>query len=106
VVPAPAGTIDAEDESGAGSSRSPGGITLTLHNQFGQKDVEKLHFTVECDKTRQKVKFHEGTVGSAMGGSLMEVGEASLAAISADLIHDKLSTWIRKIFESKPTADH
>jgi hypothetical protein len=99
-------TIEAEDESRAGSSRSPGGITLTVHNQTGQKDVEDLTFTVECDKTGQKVKFHEGTVGSAMGGSLMDVGEASLADISADLIHDKLATWITKVFESMPTADH
>jgi hypothetical protein len=99
-------TIEPMDESSAGSSRSPGGITLTVHNQSGRKDVEDLHFTVECDKTGQNVKFHEGAVGSAMGGSLMDPGEASLAEISADLIHDKLATWIKKVFESKPTADH
>lgn len=98
-------TIEAEDESQAGSSHSPGGITLTVHNQSGQKDVENLHFTVECDKTRQKVKFHEGIVGSAMGGALMDVGEASLADLSTNLIHDKLATWITEVFESKPTAD-
>jgi hypothetical protein len=97
-------TIEAEDESPAGSSRSPGGITLTVHNQTSQKDVEDLHFTVECDKTGQKIKFHEGTVGSAMGGSLMDAGEASLVDISADLIHDKLATWITKVFESKPSS--
>jgi hypothetical protein len=99
-------TIEAEDESRAGSSRSPGGITLTLHNQSGQKDVENLHFTVECDKTGQNVKFHEGTVGSAMGGSLMDVGQANLAEISTDFVHDKMATWIKKVFESKPPAAH
>jgi hypothetical protein len=99
-------TIEAEHESSAGSSRSPGGITLTIHNQTRQKNVEDLHFTVECNKTEQKVKFHEGTVGSAMGGSLMDVGEASLSDISADLIHDKLATWITNLFESKPSGDH
>jgi hypothetical protein len=97
-------TIEAEDESPAGSSRSPGGITLTVHNQSGQKDVEDLHFTVECDKTGQKVKLHEGTVGSAMGGSLMDAGEVGLADISADLIHDKLATWITKVFGSMPSS--
>jgi hypothetical protein len=96
-------TIEAEDESPAGSSRSPGGITLTLHNQTGQKDVEDLHFTVECDKVGQKVKFHEGTVGSAMGGSLMDASDANLPDISADLIHDKLATWITKVFRIKPS---
>ena len=99
-------TIEAEDESRAGSSRSPGGITLTIHNQSGQKDVENLHFTVECDKERRKVKFHEGTIGSAMGGSLMDTGEASLSDISADLIHDKMAIWIKKVIESKPPAAH
>ena len=97
-------TIEAEDESRAGSSRSPGGITLTLHNQSGQKDVEDLHFTVECDKERRKVKFHEGTIGSAMGGSLMDTGEASLSDISADLIQDKLATWITNIFGREPST--
>ena len=98
-------TIKVEDEScSAGSSRSPGGITLTVHNQTGQKDVEDLTFTVECDKTGQKVKFHEGTIGSAMGGSLMDTGEASLSDISADLIHDKLATWITSIYGREPSS--
>lgn len=96
-------TIEAKDESSAGSSRSPGGITLTVHNQPRQKDVEDPHFTVECDKAGRRVKFHEGTIGSAMGGSLMDVGEASLVDISADLIHDKLATWITKVFGSEPS---
>ena len=99
-------TIEAEDEGRAGSSCSPGGITLTIHNQSGQKDVENLHFTVECDKTRQTVKFHEGTAGSAMGGSLMDVGQANLAEISTDFVHDKMATWIKKVFQSKPSATH
>jgi len=97
-------TIEAEDESQAGSSHSPGGITLTVHNQSGQKDVENLHFTVECDKEWRKVKFHEGTIGSAMGGSLMDTGEASLSDISADLIQDKLATWITNIFGREPST--
>jgi hypothetical protein len=99
-------TIDSGDESRAGSSRSPGGVTLTIHNQSGQKDVENLHFTVECDKTGQNVKFHEGTVGSAMGGSLMDVGQANLVEISTDFVHDKLASWIKKVFQSKPPAAH
>jgi hypothetical protein len=98
-------TIKVEDEScSAGSSRSPGGITLTVHNLLKQKDVEDLHFTVECDKERRKVKFHEGTIGSAMGGSLMDTGEASLSDISADLIHDKLATWITIIYGREPST--
>jgi hypothetical protein len=92
-------TIKVEDESSsAGSSRSPGGITLIVHNQLRQKDVEDPQFTVECDKERRKIKFHEGTIGSAMGGSLMDAGEVSLSDISADLIHDELATWITNIF--------
>jgi hypothetical protein len=98
-------TIKVEDEScSAGSSRSPGGITLTVHNQLKQKDVEDPQFTVECDKERRKVKFHEGTIGSAMGGSLMDTGEASLSDISADLIQDKLATWITNIFGREPST--
>ena len=98
-------TIRTEDEScSAGSSRSPGGITLTVHNLRKQKDVEDLHFTVECDKERRKVKFHEGTIGSAMGGSLMDTAEASLSDISADLIHEKLATWITTIYGCEPSA--
>jgi hypothetical protein len=58
---------------------------------------------VECDKERRKVKFHEGTIGSAMGGSLMDTGEASLSDISADLIHDKLATWITIIYGREPS---
>jgi hypothetical protein len=96
-------TIALTDESSAGSSRSPGGITLTVYNQPRQKDIEDPHFTVECDKAGRKVKFHEGRVGSAMGGSLMEAGEAGLADISADLIHDKLATWITKVFGREPS---
>jgi hypothetical protein len=99
-------TIELMDESSTGSSRSPGGITLTVYNQPKQKDVDDPHFTVECDKVAQKIKFHEGTIGSAMGGSLMDAGEASFADISADLIHDKLATWITNLFESKPSGDH
>jgi hypothetical protein len=98
-------TIKVEDESSsAGSSRSPGGITLAVHNQLRQKDVEDPQFTVECDKERRKVKFHEGTIGSAMGGSLMDTGEASLSDISADLIHDKLATWITNILGREPST--
>jgi hypothetical protein len=52
----------------------------------------------------QKVKFHQGPVGSAMGGSLMDVGEASLSDISADLIHDKLATWITNSFGREPST--
>jgi hypothetical protein len=72
------------------------------HNQLRQKDVENPQFTVECDKERRKI--HEGTIGSAMGGTLMDAGEASLSDISADLIHDKLATWITNILGREPST--
>jgi hypothetical protein len=67
----------------------------------GEKSHSKLEFptfTVFCDKSKQRVRFHDRTMMPGRGGSAGSSGEADLTEVTTDLIQAKILDVVEKAF--------
>ena len=57
------------------------------------------HFSVICEKSGDKVRFHESTMSPGRGGRSGGVGETGLNEVTAQLLHEKLLNLLREVFK-------
>jgi hypothetical protein len=57
------------------------------------------HFTVICDKERQRVGFHESTISPGRGGHAGGVGGAPLSELTTEMVQEKIIKVLSEAFK-------
>ena len=93
-------SIEDDKPSLDGRSRStPASIRLTIFPSERRYPVhENPGFSVICEKGEQKVRFHESTMSPSRGGHAGPAGQATLGALTKDLIQEKILKVVAEVF--------
>lgn len=72
-------------------------LTAEQSSRYSTNDYP--HFSVICEKSQAKVRFHQSTMSPGRGGMSGGVGESGLSELTAELIEAKIVELLRQVFK-------